>query len=66
MNKKSYAHLSVEERKTLNLGLVRLDGTGARSAREGLPPKLKRVPLPLSKSLTYDRGKAIAEHERLA
>ncbi|MDH4193191.1 MAG: hypothetical protein OEY80_13180 [Nitrospirota bacterium] len=46
--------------------LSRLDGTDALSAREGFTRKLKHVPTPLRKTLTYDRGKEMAEHERLA
>ena len=39
---------------------------GARSAREGFTKKLRHVPALLRKTLTYDRGKEMAEHERLA
>jgi IS30 family transposase len=46
--------------------LALLDGTDARSAREGFTHKLRHVPAPLRKTLTYDRGKEMAEHERLA
>ena len=41
-------------------------GTGAPSAREGFTKKLRHVPAPLRKTLTYDdRGKEMTEHERL-
>jgi len=43
-----------------------MDGTDARSARAGFTKKLRHVPTPLRKSLTYDRGKEMAEHEKLA
>jgi IS30 family transposase len=43
-----------------------MDGTDARSAREGFTKKLRHVPAPLRKTLTYDRKKEMAEHERLA
>ena len=36
------------------------------SARESFTRKLRYVPAPLRKTLTYDRGKEMAEHERLA
>jgi IS30 family transposase len=45
---------------------ARLDGTDTVSARQGFTRKLKPVPAPLRKTLTYDRGKEMAEHERLA
>lgn len=54
------------ERTTRLVILARLDGTDALSAREGFTRKLKHVPPPLRKTLTYDRGKEMAEHERLA
>src|SRR5258706_7938135 len=46
--------------------LVRMEGKYAGSAREGFTKKLRHVPAPLRKTLTYDRGKEMAEHERLA
>ena len=47
--------------------LARLRGDGCTEAREtALPRKLRHVPVPLRKTLTYDRGKEMAEHERLA
>ncbi len=57
---------SLVERTTRLVILARLDGTDALSAREGFTRKLKHVPTPLRKTLTYDRGKEMAEHERLA
>ncbi len=54
------------ERTTRLVSLARLDGTDALSAREGFTKKLAWVPAPLRKTLTYDRGKEMAEHERLA
>lgn len=38
----------------------------ARSACLGFTKKLRHVPAPLRKTLTYDRAKEMAEHERLA
>jgi IS30 family transposase len=57
---------SLVERTTRLVILARLDGTDARSARQGFTRKLAHVPAPLRKTLTYDRGKEMAEHERLA
>ncbi|MFZ1748427.1 MAG: hypothetical protein WBO24_03590 [Nitrospirales bacterium] len=37
--------------------LAQLDGTDALSARQGFTRKLKHVPAPLRKTLTYDREK---------
>jgi transposase, IS30 family len=54
------------ERTTRLVILARMDGTDARSAREGFTKKLRHVPALLRKTLTYDRGKEIAEHARLA
>jgi IS30 family transposase len=39
---------------------------GAPSAREGFTKKPRHVPAPLRKTLAYDRGKEMVEHERLA
>ena len=57
---------SLVERTTRLVILARLDGTDALSARQGFTRKLKHVPTSLRKTLTYDRGKEMAEHERLA
>jgi len=54
------------ERTTRLVILARMDGTDARSAREGFTKKLRHVPAPLRQTLTYDRGKEMAEHARLA
>ena len=54
------------ERTTRLVILARMEGTDARSAREGFTKKLRHVPALLRKTLTYDRGKEMAEHERLA
>lgn len=43
-----------------------MEGTNATSARQGFTKKLRHVPAPLRKTLTYDRGKEMAEHARLA
>ena len=46
--------------------LARMGGTDATRARQGFTKKLRHVPAMLRKTLTYDRGKEMAEHERLA
>ena len=53
--------------RTTRLGiLARMDGMDARSAARASPKKLLPVPALLRKTVTYDRGKEMAEHERLA
>jgi transposase, IS30 family len=54
------------ERTTRLVILARMEGTDAVSAHEGFVRKLQHVPAPLRKTLTYDRGKEMAQHERLA
>ena len=54
------------ERTTRLVILARMTGTDARSAREGFTKTLRHVPALLRQTLTYDRGKEMAEHERLA
>ena len=54
------------ERTTRLVLLARMGGTDAASAYQGFTKKLRHVPAPLRKTLTYDRGKEMADHERLA
>ena len=54
------------ERTTRLVILARMEGTDATSARQGFTKKLRHVPALLRKTLTYDRGKEMAEHEQLA
>ncbi|CUS32548.1 transposase (fragment) [Candidatus Nitrospira nitrificans] len=54
------------ERITRLVILAKMNGTDATSARQGFTKKLRHVPAMLRKTLTYDRGKERAEHERLA
>ncbi len=54
------------ERTTRLVILARMDGTDAQSACEGFAKKLRQIPAPLRKTLTYDRGKEMAAHEQLA
>ncbi|MDF0674888.1 MAG: IS30 family transposase [Nitrospira sp.] len=57
---------SLVERTTRLVIWARMAGTDADSAREGFTRKLRHVPAPLRKTLPYDRGKEMAEHERRA
>ena len=54
------------ERTSRLVILARLEGTDAQSACDGFTQKLRHVPAALRKTLTYDRGKEMAEHEQLA
>ena len=54
------------ERTTRLVILARMEGTDAKRAREGFTKKCRHVPAPLRNTLTSDRGKEMAEHERLA
>lgn len=54
------------ERTTRLVLLARMDGTDAWRAYQGFTKKLRQIPAALRKTLTYDRGKEMAEHERLA
>lgn len=54
------------ERTTRLVILARMEGTDATRARQGFTKKLRHVPAALRKTLTYDRGKEMAEHEQLA
>jgi len=54
------------ERTSRLVLLARMAGTDATSAREGFSKKLRHVPALLRQTLTYDRGKEMAEHEQLA
>ena len=54
------------ERTSRLVLLARMEGTDAGCARQGFTKKLRHVPALLRKTLTYDRGKEMAEHERLA
>lgn len=54
------------ERTTRLLLLARMPGLDSDSVCRGFADKLGRVPQPLRKSLTYDQGREMARHERLA
>jgi len=46
--------------------LARMDGCGAKAALEGFTKRLRRIPEPLRKTLTYDQGSEMALHKTLA
>ena len=54
------------ERQTRHLLLVKLDDCRAETAYRAFSRKLGRVPAAMRKSLTYDRGREMSEHERLS
>lgn len=54
------------ERTTRLVLLVHMDSTVAASAYRGFTKELWHVPSPPRKTLTYDRGKEIANHEQSA
>lgn len=54
------------ERTTRLVLLAKMEGTDAESAYRGFTKKLRQVPVALRHTLTYDRGKEMAEQERLA
>ena len=53
------------ERTTCLVIPAKMNGTDATSALQGFTKKLRHVPTLLRNTLTYDRGKEMAEHERL-
>lgn len=57
---------SLVERTMRLVILARMAGTDAGSAREGFTRKFQHVPGSLRRTLTYDRGKEMAEHGHLA
>jgi len=57
---------TIVERTTRLVLLARLDGSTAPEVRQAFQHRLSRIPEPLRKSLTYDRGKEMADHEKLA
>mgnify|MGYP000681086684 FL=1 len=53
------------ERTSRLVILARLDGTDAQSACDGFTKKFRHIPVALRKTLTYDRGKEMTNHEQL-
>ena len=54
------------ERKTRFLLLGKMDGNGAAAALESFTRQMRRLPLSMRKSMTYDRGLEMACHPELA
>jgi IS30 family transposase len=54
------------ERTSRYVILVRLDDAKAPTVHRGFVRKMKPVPKPLRKSLTYDRGREMALHKKVA
>ena len=52
------------ERSTRYLLLVHLEGKDAESVRKAFAKKLQSMPRDLKRSLTYDRGKEMAQHKQ--
>lgn len=61
-------HLSaigtIVERQTRYLLLVKLEAKDAKSVRKAFAKKLRELPESLRKTLTYDRGKEMADHAK--
>ena len=54
------------ERTTRLVLLARMPGLDSRSVVQGFARKLRSVPQPLRKSMTYDQGREMARHELLS
>ena len=54
------------ERISRRVMLVKLDDFGSTSVLEGFTKRLRRLPPSLRKTLTYDQGSEMAQHETLA
>lgn len=54
------------ERTSRRIMLVKLDAMDSLSVTDAFAKRLRRVPAVLRKSLTYDRGSEMSEHQRLA
>jgi IS30 family transposase len=54
------------ERTSRYVMLVKLDGFGSMPVLEGFTKRLRRIPASLRKTLTYDQGAEMAQHETLA
>jgi transposase, IS30 family len=53
------------ERSTRVVILVRLPGLDSHSVVQGFARKLRGIPQPMRKSMTYDQGREMAQHGRL-
>jgi len=58
--------VTLVERKSRYLMLIKPKGTNAFDVRKAMEARLQRLPMALRRTLTYDRGSEMAEHERLA
>lgn len=56
---------SVVERTTRLVMLVRVTGLDSQRVVQGFARKLRRIPMPLRRSMTYDQGREMARHELL-
>ena len=54
------------ERKSRYLMLLKIKGTNAYDVRKAMEARFKRLPMALRRTMTYDRGSEMAEHERLS
>lgn len=54
------------ERKTRFVVLCKMRGNGAAAALDGFTRQMKRLPIALRRSMTYDRGSEMACHHELA
>ena len=57
--------VTLVERKSRYLMLIKPKGLNAYDVRKAIEGRLKRLPMSLRRSLTYDRGAEMAEYERL-
>ena len=57
---------TVVERTTRLVLLARMPGLDSRSVVQGFARKLRTIPQPLRKSMTYDQGREMARHEMLS
>ncbi|MFM7587428.1 MAG: IS30 family transposase, partial [Bacteroidota bacterium] len=63
-SKRQSRKLVHENRTTRFLLIVRLQGKDAESVRKAFAKAMKQLPKSLTLSLTYDRGKEMAEHKK--
>jgi len=54
------------ERKTRFVVLCKMNGNGAEAVLDSFTRQMKRLPVALRKSMTYDRGSEMACHPELA
>ena len=54
------------ERKTRVVVLYKMNGNGAKAVLDSFTRQMKRLPVSLRKSMSYDRGSEMACHPELA